>query len=101
MGGSVHMSIFRYERRIDQPKIALLNTWHATLGVEVQAPWVLAARAHTRGQEHARELQVETTYIDWKDIGTRMTVIQHLILKDQLLNKTSMQQMLIEEGDQV
>lgn len=87
-GGEGYLCIFRYERRVNRPRIQLLSTWGGQLSAQARACWGVVAREH--------ELQAEPIYLDPRLIKSHVSVLHYLVLKRRLLNQTSLQQMQIE-----
>ena len=84
--------IFRYERRVDQPRIQLLSTWGGQLGAQARACWGVVARGHSS----RHELQAEPFCLNASLITSHVSVLHYLVLKRRLLNETSLQQMQME-----
>lgn len=91
-GGEGYSCIFRYERRVDRPRIQLLSTWGGQLGAQARACWGVVARGHSS----RHELQAKPFYLDASLIKSHVSVLHYLVLKRRLLNETSLQQMQME-----
>ncbi|RFU32270.1 hypothetical protein B7463_g4081, partial [Scytalidium lignicola] len=91
-GGEGYACIFRYERRINQPRIQLLSTWLGQLGTQEKESWRIVASEHS----DYHELQTEQIHLETDLMEGYISVLSYLVLKGRLLNAISLQQKQME-----